>query len=102
MVTRASKPAAARKSKARPVGNGLKTFSLHSRDESETPAMRALNATLAANPSFNFVGVDALKALDPETAARGFLEHALASEATPGFAAPKAGSTPSEFKTLGT
>jgi Zn-dependent metalloprotease len=108
MVTRASRPVAAKnvkakaKAKAKPAGNGLKAFSLHSRNESETPTMRTLNATLSASPSFNFVGVDAVKALDPETAARGFLEHALASEATPGFAAPKADSTPSEFKSLGT
>ena len=102
MVTKANKPVAAKKTKAKPAGNGLKAFSLHSRNESETPTMRTLNATLGANPSFNFVGVDAVKDLDPETAARGFLEHALASEATPGFAAPKADATPSEFRSLGT
>jgi len=104
MVTKAKKRVAAKSAGAgaRPQGNGLKTFSLHSRNESETPTMRTLNATLTANPSFHFVGVQGVRALDPETAARGFLDHALASEATPGFTAPKADAAPSEFRSLGT
>ncbi len=102
MVTKTAKRVTAKSAKARPEGNGLKVFSLHSRDDSETPTMRTLNATRAANPSFAFVGVQGVKDLDPETAARGYLDHALASAATPGFTAPSADSVPSEFSTLGT
>src|ERR1043165_8297874 len=39
--------------------------------------------------------------LDPESAAKRILEHALASDAAPSLTAPKVGSTDSEFKSLG-
>ena len=42
------------------------------------------------------------RALDPETAARRFLDQALASPAVPSLAAPVANGATSEFKTIGT
>jgi len=82
--------------------NGLKRFSLHSLDEASKPAMAALDATRSATPAFGFAGSTGATSMDPETAARGYLEQALASKATPGFTAPIADAVPSEFKSLGT
>ena len=39
--------------------------------------------------------------LDPESAAKRILEHALASDAAPSLTAPKVGGTESDFKSLG-
>ena len=107
MVTRKSpavKKVAAKKSKARPVrsANGLKVFSLHSQDKASKSAMTALSATRSMNPSFAFADATGVTAVDPETAARNYLDQALASSATPGFTAPVADAVPSEFKSLGT
>jgi Zn-dependent metalloprotease len=84
------------------AGNGLKTFSIHSRDAAARPAMNALKSTRSQNRTFAFTESAGMHAADPETIARGYLEHALASDATPGFNAPVADSVPSEFKSLGT
>jgi Zn-dependent metalloprotease len=99
----AAKKAAASRSGAGAGGaaNGLRTYSLHSRDEGVGAIMSRLNATRSANPSFAFAGPAGLAKIDPETAARGYLEHALESDATPGFVAPTADAVPSEFKSLG-
>ena len=47
-------------------------------------------------------GLADVSAIDPETAARRFLDQALASPAVPSLAAPVANGTTSEFKTIGT
>ena len=109
--------AAAKKSPARKTGakrptaefrqgkvasNGLKSFALHSLDADSKPAVNALIAARAAHPTFAFAGVAGPQAMDPETAARSYLEQALASDKTPQFAAPSADKVPSEFKSLGT
>ena len=84
------------------AGNGLKMFSLHSLDEASKPAMTALSAARSSNSAFSFAESTGVTRIDPETAARSYLDQALASTATPGFTAPLAGETPSEFKSLGT
>jgi len=82
------------------AANGLKTFALHSLDEGSKPAMTALSSSRSASPTFSFAG--SATNVDPETAARSYLDQALASDATPGFTAPVADKKPSEFKSLGT
>ncbi|NDZ17795.1 M4 family metallopeptidase [Variovorax sp. WS11] len=84
------------------ASNGLKSFALHSLDASSKPAVNAMAAARAAQPVFAFAGGAGPQAMDPETAARGYLEQALASDATPQFALPVANKVPSEFKSLGT
>ncbi len=107
MVTKktpAVKRVAAKKSaapKGQP-GNGLKVFSLHSMDAAAKPGITALRTTRSANPSFAFAEATGMKTLDPETAARNYLDQALASSAIANFTAPKADAVPSEFKSLGT
>lgn len=84
------------------AGNGLKMFALHSLDDASKPAMANLEATRSSSPAFSFAASTGATNIDPETAARGYLDQALASKATPGFTAPIADQTPSEFKSLGT
>lgn len=102
--TQAAKRVAAKKSKAsiaRPA-NGLQVFSLHSNNEASKPTMAALRSTRSMNPSFAFSDAIGMSVVDPETAARNYLDQALASAAAPGFTAPVADTVPSEFKSLGT
>lgn len=100
----AVKRVAAKKSKTKGESsvNGLKVFSLHSQDKASKSAMTALSATRSMNPSFAFADATGMTTVDPETAARNYLDQALASSATPGFTAPVADAVPSEFKSLGT
>ena len=82
------------------TANGLATFSLHAKDEVSRTEVAALQAQPAAGgPVFGLAG-DA-QALDPETVARRYLDHALGSAAVPGLVAPSADGTPSVFKSLG-
>ena len=84
------------------LGNGLKVFSLHTRDEASEPAIEAMRATRAVNLSFAFADAVGAMGIDAETTARNYLGQALASAATPGFTMPTADAVPSEFKCLGT
>jgi Zn-dependent metalloprotease len=84
------------------VVNGLKTFSMHVGDESSRPAMAAMIAEEPAEPTVAFLRAVGRPAIDPETAARSYLNHALRSAAVPSFTAPVANEQPSEFKSLGT
>src|SRR5437764_12092749 len=86
----------------KPVENGLKAFSIHSNNEASKPAMAALSAEEAAHPSFAFAAAAGVTSVDPETAARRYLDQALGSPAVRGFTAPVADQVPSEFKSLGT
>jgi Zn-dependent metalloprotease len=84
------------------VDNGLKTFSIHSKDEASKSDMAALSAEEAAHPSFAFAAAAGATNVDPETAARRYLDLALGSSAVRSFTAPVADQVPSEFKSLGT
>jgi Zn-dependent metalloprotease len=96
-ATKAKKTA---KTKKTAVDNGLKTFSIHSKDEASTQDMAALDAAESAHPAFAAaVGVGSI---DPETAARRYLDLALGSPAVKSFTAPVADEVPSEFKSLDT
>lgn len=109
MAKKAAKKKTAKKKKAskkavtrasRPAGNGLRTFSMHNNNEASGQHMAALAAAESAHPSFAAAASDT--PLDPETAARRYLNLALASPAVAGFAAPVADDVPSEFKSLDT
>ena len=83
------------------MDNGLKTFSLHSKEEASEASMAALRAEEAALPSFAFTTTADTSSVDPETMARRYLDQALASTAVREFTAPVADQVPSEFKSLG-
>ena len=102
--TQSVKRPVAKKSAAakRPAGNGLKVFSLHSKDEACKTIITALRATRSTNPSFALDDAAGETAVDPETVARNYLDQALTSSAVAGFSAPTADAVPSEFNSLGT
>ncbi len=84
--TAKKKNTAGRGGSSRPArSNGLKTFSLHSLDESARPMMAKLRDESAAAPSFGMWGPASLTQVDPETVARNYLETALASATVPSF-----------------
>jgi Zn-dependent metalloprotease len=82
------------------VENGLKTFSIHSKDEASNQSMAALSAEESAHPSF--AAAAGVTSVDPETVARRYLDLALGSSAVRNFTAPVADQVPSEFKSLDT
>src|SRR5262245_66114613 len=88
------------KTASRPVENGLKTFSMHSRDDASYQNMAALTAAESAHPSF--AATAGVTSVDPETVARRYLDLALGSPAVRNFTAPVADEVPSEFKSLDT
>ena len=88
------------KKASKPVGNGLKTFSMHSKDDASYQDMAALTAAESAHPSF--AAAANATPVDPETAARRYLDLALGSPAVSNFTAPVADEVPSEFKSLDT
>ncbi len=86
----------------KPSENGLEMFSLHSKNAASKPAITELRTTRSSNPSFAFADAAGMATVDPETAARNYLDQALASTATAGFTAPVADAVACEFKSLGT
>ena len=67
------------KKASKPVGNGLKTFSMHSNDDASYQDMAALTAAESAHPSF--AAAANATPVDPETVARRYLDLALGSPA---------------------
>jgi Zn-dependent metalloprotease len=84
------------------AGNGLTTFSMHALDESSSGALEQLQEERTPYRGVAPEGGDHESDLDPETAARRFLEQALASEAVPSLTSPVANGVTSDFKTIGT
>ncbi len=82
-------------------GNGMKSFSMHVADAGSAPMFAALSNEQSDVPTFVFEPT-ATQAVDPETAARRYLDHALASESVPEFTAPSAENAASQFKVIGT
>jgi len=83
------------------IGNGLKTFYLHTADAKSAATMAKLRDERPRSPSFS-ASAAALPALDPQTAATRYLHQALDSKSVPSFNAPKASGVVSDFKSLGT
>ncbi|HWT11832.1 MAG TPA: M4 family metallopeptidase [Allosphingosinicella sp.] len=81
-------------------GNGLSGFSVHSANSDDAGVMGTLNQEVAlagfglADPS--------PRATDPETAARQYLENAIASAAAPSFTMPSPEGLSGGFRLLGT
>ncbi|GGA34373.1 M4 family metallopeptidase [Sphingomonas psychrolutea] len=82
-------------------GNGLKSFSLHAGDVAEQPTFAALAAERDTLPAFSAAAL-ATAAVDPETAARRYLDQALDSDSAPAFTAPASNTGTSRFKVVGT
>lgn len=84
------------------AGNGLTTFSMHALDESSSGAVEQLQEERPLYRGIAPEGGDRESDLDPETAARRFLEQALTSEAVPSLTSPVANGVTSQFKTIST
>lgn len=82
--------------------NGLSNFSLHTFDESSSRTVAQLQEEQAERPGIRPEGLVSERDLDPETAARRYLEQALSSATVPSFNAPVANGVTSRFKTIGT
>jgi Zn-dependent metalloprotease len=82
--------------------DGLSTFSMHAFDTTSSNMFDGLreerSAALAPGSP---AGEEDLSALDPETAARRHLEHALTSAAVPALTVPTMAGTTSQFTSLG-
>lgn len=81
-------------------GSGFKTLAMHVTEESGRRTFDALKAERPASSAFS-LSVSQPENLDPESAAKRILEHALASEAMPSLTAPTVDGTESNFKSLG-
>jgi Zn-dependent metalloprotease len=80
------------------TGNGLNTFSLHTADDSSSGAIEQLTEERAAYSGVLPEGIES--DLDPETAARRFLDQAVVSDAVPSLNAPA--DDGAQFRTIGT
>jgi len=83
-----------------PSQNGLTTFSLHAMDESSAGVVDELGPGSGFHAGLSADGAGHPE--DPETAARRFLDKALASDAVPALTAPTVDDTPSRFATINT
>jgi len=97
----AKKKSASPKSASR-SGNGLKTFAMHALDSKTAPMFAKLTEERATAPAFSLVGPQNVEKIDPETAAKHYLDQALESSSVPALTAPKTTAGDSEFKSLGT
>jgi Zn-dependent metalloprotease len=82
--------------------NGLSAFSVHAYDDAASGVVDRLQSEPGDLGHYRLAGADPGAAIDPETAARDYLDRALASAATPTFTTPAADGTTSRFKTIGT
>lgn len=79
--------------------DGLTTFSFHAWDGASAEALSAISADRGARPG---IAPPVHDVLDPESAARGYLEDALASSSLPSLSAPEVDGTATRFTALGT
>ena len=84
------------------ANNGLSSFSVHAFDEAASGLVDRLQSEPGGVGHYRLAGADPGAAVDPETAARDYLDRALASAATPTFTTPAADGAASRFKTIGT
>ena len=98
-----SRPASFRSAASR---NGLRSFAMHRGDSGSARVVSGLRPPAGAAADEGFEGlaaaVPSLTALDPERAARHFLNNALASEHVPEFEAAEVSGEGSEFKLIAT
>jgi Zn-dependent metalloprotease len=79
---------------------GFKSVAMHVTEDEGRNVFAALKAERPTRSAFSLDASQPEK-LDPESAAKRILEHALASNAAPTLVAPKVGGTESSFKSLG-
>ncbi|MBG1243932.1 M4 family metallopeptidase [Nostoc sp. NZL] len=82
--------------------NGLHTFAFHTKDETSDRVANILRTERPSLAAFATTKAVGLRNLDPETAARQYLNQALASKELPQFTAPEVNNATCEFKILGT
>jgi Zn-dependent metalloprotease len=104
-MAKRAKKATARKPKARPrrpssaVG-GFKVLAMHATEDQGRRTFEALREDRPATSAFA-LRESQPENLDPESAAKCILAHALASQAMPSLTAPKVDGDESDFKSLG-
>src|SRR5262249_9265362 len=98
MASRASSRKPARRRAAKP--NAFTAIAMHVTEPKGAAIFAALKAEHATAAAFALPESQPTR-LDPESAAKRILEHALASDAAPSFTAPKVGGVASDFKSLG-
>jgi Zn-dependent metalloprotease len=105
-VAKKSGKAATKKARKRASGAppskaaGFKTLAMHITEESGRRSFDALKADRPSSSAFSLTATQPQN-LDPESAAKRILEHALESDAVPSLTAPKVGGDESTFKSLG-
>jgi Zn-dependent metalloprotease len=102
MAKKAMAKKAPRRAAAAPASgaNGFRAVAMHITEENGRRIFAALKVDRAAASVFSHPSSQPDN-LDPESAAKRILEHALASKAMPSLNAPKIDGTESEFKSLG-
>ena len=98
MAKKASK--SARKPARRSTKAGFRPLAMHVTVPADAAAFAALTAERSGAAAFAHEATRP-EQLDPESAAKRILAHALASETMPGLTAPTAGGVESDFKSLG-
>jgi len=98
---KAKKAAAKSASTARTArAAGFKAFAMHITEDNGRRTFAELKAERPTSSAFSLTATQP-ENLDPESAAKRILEHALASETMPSFTAPKVAGDESTFKSLG-
>jgi Zn-dependent metalloprotease len=98
---KAKKTAPKRAGGARPpAAAGFKAFAMHITEDAGRRTFAELKAERPSSSAFSLSATQPQN-LDPESAAKRILEHALASDTMPSFTAPKVDGDDSTFKSLG-
>src|SRR6476619_3197319 len=104
----AKKTATKRAPRGAGFSNGMTTFALHAFDEGSKKMLSKLKDETTLAPSFAIAaavggaGPEKAAAVDPETAARGYLSRALESDAVPSLVAPVTDTGATDFKVINT
>src|SRR5262249_35917186 len=80
--------------------SGFKSLAMHITEDSGRRSFEALKAERPSTSAFSITATQPQN-LDPESAAKRILEHALESDAVPSLTAPKVAGDESTFKSLG-
>lgn len=97
---RARSRAPARGTRSAAGAGGFKALAMHVTEKKGRDTFAALRAERPASAAFGFAATQP-KNLDPESAAKRILAHALASDKAPSLTAPVVSDIESEFKSLG-
>ena len=90
----------ARSVASRAKASGFKSYGMHITEDEGRRTFQALKDERASTATFGLAASQP-ENLDPESAAKRILQHALESDAAPSIAAPKVDGTDSNFKSLG-